>query len=202
MTDSSVGLCHRPFLIETGFSQTEIGAIQGGICLGATIVGVLLGGAVIARIGINRSIWIFFAFQVLSNLAYYWVALVGPSSGILVVVIIVENVSGGLVTAVFVAYLMSLCSRRFSATQFALLSSLMSAARDIIVAPAGAIAETTGWPNFFLLTLATGIPALLLLPVLTPWNREHPRGAAEHTGVVRDPDGELHGPAVDERDGR
>jgi MFS transporter, PAT family, beta-lactamase induction signal transducer AmpG len=190
-----------PFLIDIGFSQTEIGAIQGGIGLGATIVGVLLGGALIARLGINRSIWIFFALQLLSNLAYYWISMIGPSSGALVVAIIIENLSGGLVTAVFVAYLMSLCSRRFSATQFALLTSLMSAARDIIVAPAGAVAESTGWPTFFLLTLATGIPALLLLPVLTPWNAEHPRGAAEHSGVVRDPDGELHGPAVDEPGG-
>ncbi len=189
-----------PFLIEIGFSQTEIGAIQGGIGLGSTIVGVLLGGAVIARLGINRSIWIFAALQILSNLAYYWIARVGPNSGALVVAIVVENLSGGLVTAVFVAYLMSLCSRRFSATQFALLTSLMSAARDVIVAPAGEIAEATGWPTFFLLTLATGIPALLLLPVLTPWNAEHPRGAAEHSGVVRDPDGDIHGPAVDERD--
>lgn len=186
-----------PFLLEVGFTQTELGAIQGGIGLGATIIGVLLGGAVIAVIGINRSVWLFALLQILSNLAYYWITLVGDNRSVLVVAIILENLSGGMVTAVFVAYLMSLSSRRFSATQYALLSSFMAAARDVISAPAGQIAESTGWPLYFLLTLAIGIPALVLLPVLVPWNAEHPRGGAHHTGVVLD-DGELRGPAVEE----
>jgi MFS transporter, PAT family, beta-lactamase induction signal transducer AmpG len=186
-----------PFLLQTGFSQTEIGAIQGGIGLLFTIIGVLAGGAVIAWMGINRSVWVFFFLQILSNLSYYWISQVGPDGGILVVATIIETFSGGLVTAVFVALLMSLSSKRFSATQFALLSSLMSAARDILVAPAGGIAESTGWPMFFLFTLAVGIPALLLLPFVTPWNAENPRGAAAHSGrVVKD--GEVQGPAVEE----
>ncbi len=185
-----------PFLLQIGFSQTEVGAIQGGIGLFATILGVLVGGAVIAAIGINRSVWIFAVFQILSNLAYYWIASVGAIRSVLVVAIILENVSGGLVTAVFVAYLMSLCSKRFSATQFALLSSLMAAARDIIVAPAGRIAEITGWPTYFLLTLAIGLPALLLLPWVVPWNAERPRGAAEHSGRVATDDGEIDEPAL------
>jgi PAT family beta-lactamase induction signal transducer AmpG len=176
-----------PFLLQTGFTQTEIGAIQGGIGLGATIVGVLVGGAIIARLGINRSVWTFFVLQILSNLAYYWIAVSGPSRGRLVVAIIIENVSGGLVTAVFVAFMMSLCSRRFSATQYALLTSLMAFARDLIVAPAGRIAELTGWPTFFLLTMAVGLPAVILLFLVVPWGWEHPRGAAEHTGLVEQP---------------
>ena len=186
-----------PFLLQVGFSQTEIGAIQGGIGLGATIVGVMIGGGIIAALGINRSVWVFFALQILSNLAYYWIAVAGPSRTRLVVAIIVENISGGLVTAVFVAFMMSLCSRRFSATQYALLSSLMAAARDLLVAPAGGIAESTGWPTYFLLTVAVGVPALLLLPLVAPWNWEHPRGAAAHTGVVQE-DGVVRGPAVEE----
>lgn len=186
-----------PFLLQTGFTQTDIGAIQGGIGLLTTIVGVLLGGAVIAAIGINKSVWIFAALQILSNLAYYWIALIGANRPALIVAIVIENLAGGMVTAVFVALLMSMCSRRFSATQFALLSSLMSVARDSIVAPAGAVAESTGWPTFFLLTLAAGIPALILLPFITPWGKEVPRGAAEHTGIVED-DGKIVGPAVEE----
>lgn len=185
-----------PFLLQVGFSQTEIGAIQGGIGLAFTIVGALAGGAVIGKLGINRSVWIFFFLQILSNLAYYWIAMVGADGGVLVVAIIIENFSGGLVTAVFLAMLMSLCSKRFSATQFALLSSLMAAARDVLVAPAGRIAETTGWPVFFLLTLAAGLPALLLLPWITPWGKENPRGSAQHSGMVRDDSGELEPPAT------
>jgi len=189
-----------PFLLQIGFSQTEIGAIQGGIGIAATIVGVLVGGGVVAKLGLNRSVWIAAGLQILSNLAYYWIAVVGANELILVVAIIIENVSGGLVTAVFVALLMSLCSKRFSATQYALLSSLMAAARDIIVAPAGGIAEMTGWPTFFLLTLLVGVPALVLLPVLVPWGGEAPRGAAVHTGEVRTAEGRIEGPAVEESD--
>jgi PAT family beta-lactamase induction signal transducer AmpG len=175
-----------PFLLDTGFTQTEIGAIQGGIGLVSTIVGVIVGGAIIARIGVNRALWAFFLLQVASNLAYYWIALAGADRGILTVAIIIENLSGGMVTAVFVAYLMALCSRQFSATQFALLSSVMAAARDVLVTPAGAIADATGWPTFFLITVAAGLPAALLLPVVAPWRAEHPRGAAVHTGETTD----------------
>ena len=171
-----------PFLLQVGFSQTEIGAIQGGIGLGATIVGALAGGAVVARVGINRSIWVFGILQALSNLMYYLLSLIGPSSAFLVATMVVENFCTGLVTAGFVAFLMSMCSVRFSATQFALLSSLMAASRDLLVAPAGAIAEATGWPSYFLVTLAAGLPGLLLLPVFAPWSRESPLIAARHTG--------------------
>jgi PAT family beta-lactamase induction signal transducer AmpG len=198
LPDRFVGNMVTPFLLQVGFTQTEVGAIQGGIGMVSTILGVLAGGAVIAGLGINRSVWIFAVVQILSNLAYYWISLVGQNRTALIVATVMENVSGGLVTAVFVAYMMSLSSRRFSATQYALLSSMMTAARDIIVTPAGAVAEATGWPTYFLLTLATGIPALLLLPVVTPWGAESPRGAAEHTGVVREHSGEVHGPAVEE----
>lgn len=177
-----------PFLLQIGFTQTDVGAIRGGIGMVATIVGVLTGGAVIARLGINRSLWAFMALQILSNLAYYWLSVseVTASRVGLTVAIVIENVSGGMVTAVFVAFLMVMSSRRFSATQFALLSSLMSFGRDVLAAPAGRIAEATGWPTFFLFTIAAGIPAVLLLPLIAPWRAEVPRGAASHSGEVRE----------------
>jgi PAT family beta-lactamase induction signal transducer AmpG len=175
-----------PFLLQAGFTQTDIGVVKGGIGLLATIVGVLAGGALIAKVGINRSVWLFAFLQVASNLAYYWVAVAGADRSRLVTAIVVENFCGGLVTAVFVAFMMSLCSKQFAATQFALLSSLMAFARDLLASPAGKIAEHTGWPSFFLLTIAAGIPAILLLPLVVPWNRDAPRGAAEHTGEVSD----------------
>jgi PAT family beta-lactamase induction signal transducer AmpG len=95
---------------------------------------------------------------------------------------VTENFGLGLVTGAMTAYLMSMCNKRFTATQFALLSSLMAASRDILVAPAGKIAESLGWPGFFLLTVAMAIPPLLLLPFIAPWSREVPIGAAPHTG--------------------
>jgi PAT family beta-lactamase induction signal transducer AmpG len=136
----------------------------------------------VARLGINRSLWIFGLLQAASNLMYYFQAQVGRDSNFLIVTMVVENFCTGLVTAGFVAFLMSLCSVRFSATQYALLSSLMSASRDIVVAPFGGVADAVGWSNYFLITLAAGIPGLLLLPLFAPWNRETPRMAARHTG--------------------
>jgi PAT family beta-lactamase induction signal transducer AmpG len=171
-----------PFLVQTGFSETEIGAILGGIGLGATIFGALFGGVVVAKLGINRSLWIFGLLQAASNLMYYFQAQIGKNNSFLVVTMVVENFCTGLVTAGFVAFLMSLCSIRFSATQYALLSSLMSASRDIVVAPFGQVAESVGWSNYFLITLAAAVPGLLLLPLFAPWNRESPVLAARHTG--------------------
>ena len=182
------GAMSTPFLLQTGFTQTQIGTIKGGLGLIATIVGTLAGGAVVARLGINRSLWIFGALQALSNLMYYLLSLMQQSMPMLIATMIVENFCLGLVTAGFVAFLMSLCNIRFSATQYALLSSLMAVSRDVLVAPSGGIAEATGWPTFFIITLVVAIPGLLLLPFFAPWNRDEPVVAATHTGEVKPAD--------------
>jgi MFS transporter, PAT family, beta-lactamase induction signal transducer AmpG len=96
--------------------------------------------------------------------------------------VVTENFGLGLVTAAMTAFLMSMCNKRFTATQFALLSSLMAASRDILVAPGGKIAESLGWPSFFIVTVAMAIPPLVLLPFIAPWSLEVPVGAAPHTG--------------------
>ncbi len=173
--DALVNNMSTPFLLPKtglGFSQTDIGAIQGGMGLLATIVGTLAGGAVLSKIGINRSLWVFGALQAVSNLAYFVLAQVGKNYSMLVVTINIENFCAGLGTAAFVAYLMSLCNPRFSATQYALLSSLMAVSRDILVAPAGTLAKATGWPVFFLISIVAALPGLLLLPVFAPWNAQ------------------------------
>lgn len=161
-----------PFLLTIGFTKTDIGAIQVGMGLIATIVGALVGGVVLSRIGINRSLWVFGGLQALSNLAYFILAQPQFSQNyqLLVLTINIENFCGGLGTAAFVAFLMSLCNQRFSATQYALLSSLMAVSRDILAAPAGSIAKSTGWPTFFLITIIAAVPGLLLLPIFAPWN--------------------------------
>lgn len=171
--DALVNNMATPFLLKTGFTQTDIGAIQGGMGLIATIVGAIAGGAVLSQIGINRSLWLFGGLQALSNLAYFLLAQVGKSYQLLVLTINIENFCAGLGTAAFVAFLMSLCNQRFSATQYALLSSLMAVSRDILVAPAGKVAAATGWPLFFLISIAAAVPGLMLLPVFAPWNSPH-----------------------------
>lgn len=169
--DAMVNNMALPFLLQTGFSQTQVGAIQGVMGLIATIVGALTGGVILSQIGIARSLWVFGGLQALSNLAYFALALVGKNDTAMVVAINLENFCGGLATAGFTAFLMSLCNPRFSATQYALLSSLMAVSRDILVAPVGAIAQVTGWPTFFALTIGAAVPGLLLLPWFAPWQR-------------------------------
>ncbi|WP_341526128.1 MFS transporter [Nostoc sp. UHCC 0302] len=159
-----------PFLLQTGFTKTDIGAIQVGMGLIATIVGALAGGSILSTIGINRSLWVFGVLQAVSNLAYLFLAYIGKNYQAMVLAINIEQFCGGLGTAAFVAFLMSLCNQRFSATQYALLSSLMAVSRDILASPGGAIAQSTGWPVFFLITIAAAVPGLLLLPVFAPWN--------------------------------
>ena len=103
----------------------------------ATIVGTLAGGAILSKIGLNRSLWVFGGLQALSNLAYLLLAQVGKNYQLLVLTINIENFSAGLGTVAIVAFLMNLCNHRFTATQYALLSSFMAVSRDILVAPAG-----------------------------------------------------------------
>jgi MFS transporter, PAT family, beta-lactamase induction signal transducer AmpG len=181
-SDSLAGSMTTPFLLQAGFSQSEVGAVFLGAGVIATILGVLAGGAVIGKVGINRSLWIFVIVQGLSNLTYYGLSLAEKSHSLMVTAVVIENFGLGLVTAAMTAFLMSMCNKRFTATQFALLSSLMAASRDILVAPGGKLAENAGWPSFFLITVAMAIPPLILLPFIAPWNREVPIGAAPHTG--------------------
>jgi PAT family beta-lactamase induction signal transducer AmpG len=181
-SDSLAGSMTTPFLLKTGFSQSEVGAVFLGAGVIATILGVLSGGAVIGKLGINKALWIFVVLQGLSNLTYYGLSLAGKNHGFMVGAVVTENFGLGLVTAGMTAYLMSMCNKRFTATQFALLSSLMAASRDILVAPAGKFAENLGWPTFFLVTVAMALPPLILLPFIAPWSRDVPIGAAAHTG--------------------
>jgi PAT family beta-lactamase induction signal transducer AmpG len=113
---------------------------------------------------------------------YYGLALIGKNLLFLYLAVSVEYFCFGLVAAGLVAFLMSICSMRFSATQYALLSSLMAASRDILVAPGGKMAEALGWPTFFMITVLVGIPAIAPLPFFAPWRLDKPTIAAEHTG--------------------
>jgi len=193
--DAMVAKMAVPFLggRGLGFADADIGNIRQGMGLVATIVGALAGGAVLSKIGINRSLWIFGALQAVSNLGYYLLAVAGKNFPAMVVAINVENFCGGLGTAGFLGFLMSLCNPRFSATQFALLSSLMAVGRDLMAGPASgelaqrlqpfiqsnptllgnaylAGATQQGWALFFLMTLVAALPGLLLLPLFAPWN--------------------------------
>jgi PAT family beta-lactamase induction signal transducer AmpG len=167
--DALLNIMATPFLLEAGYSQSSIGFIQGVWGIGATIVGTLAGGSVFGLIGVNRSLWVFGILQALSNVAYWILASSAKSEILLWGALLTENFCSGLATAGFLGFMMSLCHPRFSATQFALLSSLMAVSRDLLAAPAGKVAELLGWPSFFLLTIGAAVPGLLLLPLFAPW---------------------------------
>jgi len=177
-----------PFLLKNGVTEAQLGAV-GGVGLIATIGGTVLGGAIVGWMGINRSLWVIGVLQALSQLGYYALARFGASWPLLVAATITENAVYGMVGAAFIAFLMSICSRRFSATQYALLSSLMAFSRVWALVPAGYLAERMGWTSFFLLAMASGILPLLLLPFFAPWGREMPTIAAAHPGAVEEGEG-------------
>ena len=176
--DAALNNMATPFLLKAGFSQTQIGSVQGVMGLAATIVGVIVGGAAQARIGLVRSLWIFGILQSAVNVTYFLLSHNLGSTPLMVSAVILENFFQGCGTAALVAYMMSLVSPRFSATQYALLSSFMGFGRDWLTAPAGKLAESVGWPTFFLLTIAMALPGIMLLPFVAPWNAQRVRGAA------------------------
>ena len=151
-----------------------------------TIGGALLGGALMLKLGLWRSLMLFGVLQLLSNLGFWWLAVSGkgvlpglvlpafdwgfvalatptPVDGGLLLVVAFENISGGMGTAAFVAFLMSLCNQRFTATQYALLSAFASVGRVWVGPLAGVLAETIGWPTFFIVSTVLAAPALLML---------------------------------------
>ncbi|MEY2645590.1 MAG: hypothetical protein RLZZ611_2239 [Cyanobacteriota bacterium] len=166
-----------PFLSLQGFSEADIGLVQGGWAIAATMVGTVLGGALFAWLGMNRSLWLFALIGAAGNLSYWALASFGGSFAGLIAAVSLENISGGMVGAVFVALLMSLCNPRFSATQYALLSGVYAMSRSILSAPAGVVADRVGWPSFFLFTVVAAIPSFLLLARLAPWGEHEARGA-------------------------
>ncbi len=160
-----------PFLEAIHYTQTQIGVIQGGMGIVATILGAFVGAVIISKIGINRSLWVALGLLTIGIIPYWLLAQVAqslppkqaPSEGLLMLAINSEYFGAGVEAAAFTAFLLSLCNRQFSATQYALFSSLMLSAKSFIVAPTGGIAKNIGWSNFFLLSMATILPTIPLL---------------------------------------
>jgi PAT family beta-lactamase induction signal transducer AmpG len=162
--DQMASTLTMPFYLDLGFSKTEIGTVAKLFGFWSVVAGGLIGGAILLRIGILRSLWIFGILQAVSTLGFSVLALLGDSLIGLVTVIMLEQLTGGMGTSAYVAYMASLTNKRFTATQYALLSSCMGIPRVIIAAPAGWVAEGTGWPLFFVGCTLAAVPGLLLLP--------------------------------------
>ncbi|NLZ40614.1 MAG: MFS transporter [Comamonadaceae bacterium] len=188
--DAFAGALMTPFLLKgMAYTLAEVGVVNKVIGLWLTIGGALAGGALMLRLGLWRALLIFGVLQMLSNLGFWWLATLGPAGkgvlpgavipafdwgfvrlaqatpvdGGLLAVVAFENLSGGMGTAAFVAFMMSLCNQRFTATQYALLSAFAAVGRVWVGPLAGVLAETIGWPSFFVLSTLLAAPALALL---------------------------------------
>lgn len=142
-----------------GFSATEVGGVK-GLGIAATLLGALGGGLLMMRAGLVQSLLLFGAAQAVSNLGFVVLAWAGKSTGLLITAVIVENVTGGMGTAAFVALVMSLCDARYTATQFALLSSLEALGRVLAGRPSADLVEAVGWAKFFCVTFLIALPGL------------------------------------------
>ena len=167
--DAFAGNLTTAFLLRgPGFSLTEVGGINKGFGLAATIVGALAGGALMAKMRLYRALLLFGILQAVTNLGFMALAAAGKSYALMVTVIGLENLCGGMGTAAYVALLMALCDRRFSATQYALLSALSAVGRVYVGPVAGYLVESLGWAQFFFFTFLIALPGLALLAWLRP----------------------------------
>ena len=163
MSDAYVAPMAYPFFFFFGFSKIQIASIIKIYGVVATILGTVVGGAVVARIGLVKALVICGILQGISNLVYVGQAYAGNNAQVLMVNIFIENISGGMGTAAFVAYLSSLCNKKYTATQYALLSSFMGAARDLFAATSGLVATAMTWQEFFGITTLMALPGLFIL---------------------------------------
>lgn len=168
--DNMATALQTPFYIDVGFSLTQIGSIAKFASLFSAIVGGLVGGVMMIKLGINRALWMFGGVQIVSILGFALLSEVGANPWMLGVAVSLEYLGVGLGTAAFIAFIAKNTNPVFAATQFALFTALTSVPRTLANAVTGVIVEQTGWTNFFFLCTALAIPGMLLLFKVAPWN--------------------------------
>jgi PAT family beta-lactamase induction signal transducer AmpG len=172
--DSMATALSTKFYLDLGFSMTQIGVIAKTTGLWASLAGGIVGGIWMLKLGINRGLWVFGAIQSVAVLGFAWLAFVCPDPLVLGTVIAFEAFgSTGLGSAAFVAFLSRATDPRYTATQYALFSSLAAVPRTFINASAGYIVAETGWFLFFFVCFALTIPGMLMLPKIAPWSQKH-----------------------------
>jgi PAT family beta-lactamase induction signal transducer AmpG len=163
-----------PFLVQMGFDARDVGVGRSGMAIAATLAGTFIGGLLTNTLGLGRALWVGGLFQIVSNLGYAVVAQVGPNRPIMYAAVAFELGSWGLGSGAFGVLLLRLTQKRFSATQFALLSSLFAIPRVLAGPPAGLLADVLGWRDFFVFTVFSGVPGLVMLSRFVPWSVRDP----------------------------
>ncbi len=167
----------NPFFVELGFTGVEIASITKVVGLAASVVGILVGGALVARTTVRPALILGGCLQAATNLLYVWLGAAGHDMGVLAVAIVADQFTGGVASAAFVAYLSSLSRGAFSGSQFALLTSLMALGRTLFAGSSGWLATEAGWPLFWVCTAVLALPGLLLLLALPEPGRTTDRAA-------------------------
>lgn len=182
LTDFTMGVMANPFYLDVGYSLKQIAAVAKFFSSFATIAGVLVAGVVVAKLGALRSLGVGIVLTIVSNLAFMALALVpNPGNALLAFVVSADNFSMAIAGTAFMAYLSSLTSSAYTATQYALFSSLYALPGKILMGLSGAFVDHFGYPMFFIYTSALSIPALVLIIVL--WQRA-PQGLGWRHGVA------------------
>lgn len=164
------------FYIKLGFTASDVGKITKSLGLVSLLTGAAIGGSLMVRLGLFRSLLSFGVLQLVSLLSFTALAWIGKSYALMAFAVGFENLASGMGTAAFMAFLMGLCNKRYTATQYALLSSLAALGRVAIAPTSGYVVEWIGWADFFLLTAFMALPGLLLL-----WHLRHAiAGMTEH----------------------
>ncbi len=166
ISDIFMGVMANPFYLDLGFSKAQIANIAAAFGLGMTLLGAALGGLLVARFGIAPILLLTAFMAPITNLAFAWLAFIGPQTYGLVLAIVADNITGGLAISVFIAYLSSLTNTAYTATQYALFSSLMTLPGQFAAGFTGVLAANVGWVTFFMTTALTGLPAIILAALL------------------------------------
>lgn len=172
--DQMAAALTTPFVLALGFTKTELAAVAKVFGMGAMIAGGVIGGVAMLRLGIKRSLWVFGFAQMLGVLAFAGLAAAGKVYVLLAVTIIAENLAFGMGGAAYAAYMASATNKRFTATQYALFSSVVGVVRVFTAAPSGFVAQALGWTGYFMFCALLAIPGLLLLVKIAPWGDDRP----------------------------
>lgn len=152
-----------PFMMDIGFTKTEIALVLKALFTASAVIGAILGGIWMVKLGLLRSMLIFGVLQALSNLLYYALALSGKSYPLMVAAVTIDNVAGAMGNIASVALIMALCDVRFSAFQYALLSAIALTPRYLLGGPAGWIADNAGWDAYYVVSFVIALPGLALV---------------------------------------
>jgi PAT family beta-lactamase induction signal transducer AmpG len=179
LADNLAGALVRPFLVQIGFNDFDVGIATATIGLIATLAGTFLGGMLTTALGLGHALWVFGALQILSNFGYVAVAEVGVNRPLMYAAMGFESLTTGMGTGAFSVLLLRMTQKRFSATQYALFSSLFALPRFLAGPVTGVVVDAVGWRDFFLFTMVIGIPGMVMLQRFSPLGTREPRLAIE-----------------------